>query len=78
METYQDLEEEAKLLQRYKDIFYRFRPGNPDAGRVDIWIITDNPNWATASVAYYNADVYRVDECINLFKEMLEENIKTK
>lgn len=73
METYQDLEDEARDLQKYKDIFYRFRPSRVE-GSSDMWIITDSKDWPSASVMYLNADIYRIDECIEMFRKEIGKN----
>ena len=67
METYQDLEEAAMKLKEYKGIFWAFCKKTPP--NKDVWMLADGPNFYIASVAYYNADIYRIDEAMEDFRK---------
>lgn len=47
-------------LQKYKDIWYMYIPS------IDVWAITDGPNWSIATVSYYS-NQYRIDQAIEQF-----------
>lgn len=61
---------EKLFLQEYKGIWYAFKKGS-GLFHTDSWVLSDSPDLNTASVAHYNADLYRLDQCIEMFKKEL-------
>ena len=61
------LKELPKYYHNYKGIWYKYTPvkGNPTCS--GIWEISESADDMTGYKATYNADIYRIDECIDKF-----------
>lgn len=57
-----------KFYTEYHGIWYKFMPER------NVWRLGDAEYEATAHIADYPADVYRIDQCIEAFKQFLQEN----
>ena len=54
-------------LQQYKDIWY----GSKYQGKIFIWIIADREDFSQATVYYFSSNSYRLDQCIDKFREIV-------
>lgn len=65
----EELQVQKKGYSRYRKLYWRYVVCEKD---YDVWEITDSA-FECGNLARYNADIYRIDECIVLFIKQLRE-----
>lgn len=61
---------------QYKGIWYKFVPKSSDS-YCNIWSLSDTSD-GMGNIANYNADRYRIDQCLEMFKEWYLDILKEK
>jgi len=61
---------EIKFYTQYKGIYYRFDDNCPLG---PVWHLSDSLD-LLGYYAYYNADIWRIDECFEIFLKEKEED----